>query len=95
MPAEGVTLSGMKDCRRIALRRSPFPLRGTKDAEGARPLWVNLSGKRTEVQALNGFVSYAEFLLHTKILLFTLCSKVKEKNVWKIFGSGSLTLTIQ
>jgi len=52
--AEGVTLSGAysKDCRRIALRRSPFSLNQkeekTKDAEGVKLKRANLSGKRTE-----------------------------------------------
>lgn len=42
---------------------------------------VNLSGKRTEVQALKGLVSYAEFLFYTKILLFYFYGKEKEKNM--------------
>jgi len=80
-PAEGVTLSGEKDCRRIALRRSPLPfLREAKGCRRCKALFrANLSGKRTEVLALNGFVSYTEFLCVQKFRFFHLAKKRRRK----------------
>ena len=87
-PAEGVTLSGEKDCRRIALRRSPLPfLREAKGCRRCKALFrANLSGKRTEVLALNGFVSYTEFLCVQKFRFFSF-GKEKEKEVCKTFST--------
>ena len=90
MPAEGVTLSGAV-WRRLQTDSTPEKSDSkaeSKDAEGVRLImWANLSGKRTEIQALNSFVIERSFCVFKNSAFFTLFSKEKELNYGKLFNS--------
>ncbi len=58
------------DCKRIALRRSPLFIKKAKDAEGVRPLRVNLSGKRTEAIGFKRPFLCTEFFMKLRLFFY-------------------------